>query len=101
MVDDIFATWQSSFLVCLLLISAAFGSLAALAMDISIEKVNPLKLKKKGYYITRNAQLLLGLDSSVIYRIPRTYATQHQSEVSCITSYQNPPSLTPFLLKTN
>lgn len=43
MVDDIFATWQSSFLVCLLLISAAFGSLAALAMDISIEKVNPLK----------------------------------------------------------
>lgn len=37
---NIYATWQSSVLFCLLLLSAMVGSLAAMVMDVSIERVS-------------------------------------------------------------
>lgn len=35
---DIFATWQSSFLMSILLVSATIGSLAAMSMDLAVER---------------------------------------------------------------
>lgn len=37
--SNIFATWWSSVLFCVLLLSAMVGSLAAMVMDVSVERV--------------------------------------------------------------